>query len=1360
MEARKRKPEERAAFLEKACASDVDLRAEVESLLAHHQAAPMDFLQPPDREDTGKRLRDKWLTDPLIGGQVDHYKILDLLGEGGMGVVYLAEQTEPMRRRVALKVIKLGMDTKQVVTRFEAERQALAMMNHPNVAKVFDAGATEDGRPYFVMEHVPGLAITDYCDRHRLSIKERLVLFRQVCQAIQHAHQNGIIHRDISPSNVLVTAESDRPIPKVIDFGVAKAIQHRLTENSLFTEQGQFIGKPDYISPEQAEMTGLNVDTRTDIYSLGVLLYELITGSLPFDPKEMRRAAFDEIRRRIREEHPPKPSTRLSSLADAESGTVAEHRQTSRTAMMREMRGDLDWITMKALEKDRTRRYETASGLAMDIQRHLNNEPIVARPASAMYQLQIFARRNKAAFRGIAAVIVVSLVAAVVSSVLAFQTNQAKKQAEGAEREQERLRLRAERQREYAKLAGAESAIRNHDIATARRLLGEVDELRKEGWEWKHLHGRLDDSLQILLDTHGARLDRVTCSTDGRLIAASGRDGVVRLLSNSGELVSTICYETEDVKGSIHDLALSPEGNWLVVAGTPGIVQIWNISEPRRPERMSSIHAHFGAASAAAFQPGGTLLATASGNDETIRLWDLKNPEEPSLLKTLRSHDWMVNSVAFNGTGDLLASASYDMTARVWDVSDPAGAHELLALRGHSYYVVDVAFRPGDDNTLATASIDGTVMLWDIAESRDEKADLGEDATGVVIDTLRGHEAGLYSIAFNHDGRLLASAGADRSIRIWELNDDREIPDGPERNRSWTVPQRKELITLRGHEGTVHSLEFLRNDLLISASWDGTVRSWIAEPLEAVPTLLGHGSSVSSVAIIDSPTGTMIASASGDFTVRLWDPRRCEGIATLHGHSDTVETVAINRGGTLLASGSTDNRIILWDVTNLDRIIRIATLSGDEGHQGPIRSVAFHPTREILASASDDGTVKLWDLTLSQPVVTQTLYSADESVNVVAFNPSGTLLAAGIGDLGKVKDSQDRALRVWETAGGRLIEDLSHDSPVTAAAFSSDGQTLVTGTVSGTLTAWKVADLDGLALYGSVVGHAEPILSIAFHPIAETQRVATSSVDRTIKIWQISCDGLAPAATLRGHIGAVRDIAFAPDGTFLASASAGFEGTDNSVKLWETEVTPEIKALRAKAIAARRQANPIVEKSFQHHVSAKEVATSLQNDLTLPKEIRDAAVRLARFRGDRPNYLLRDCWRVVRRKDSDVVEYRDALERAELAMSIIPSDHAYRGMHFLALGVAQYRMGTSEGTRSSIETLELALQRLTGTTEPLYRPGALAVIAMAYERLGEHAEAVEALQQASSLMDNDPENYQERDAVALLDEAIALVERK
>ena len=382
---------ERSAYLDSACGGDSALLARVEALLKAHDRVG-DFLQiPPPFVDAP--VLDESLTEGP-GTVIGRYKLLEKIGEGGMAVVYMAEQQEPIRRKVALKIIKLGMDTKQVIARFEVERQALAMMDHPNIAKVLDAGATETGRPYFVMELVTGVSITEYCDKNNLGTKDRLALFIQVCNAVQHAHQKGIIHRDIKPSNVMVTHHDGKPVPKVIDFGIAKAINQRLTEKTLFTRYAHIIGTPAYMSPEQAELSDLDIDTRTDIYSLGVLLYELLTGTTPFSEEELRKAGYIEMQRIIREKEPLKPSTKLSTLGDTLTD-VAEHRRASPDLLRRLVRGDLDWIVMKSLEKDRARRYETAHALAEDIQRHLRHEPILAVSPGTIYRLQKFLRRHR-----------------------------------------------------------------------------------------------------------------------------------------------------------------------------------------------------------------------------------------------------------------------------------------------------------------------------------------------------------------------------------------------------------------------------------------------------------------------------------------------------------------------------------------------------------------------------------------------------------------------------------------------------------------------------------------------------------------------------------------------------------------------------------------------------------------------------------------------------------------------------------------------------------------------------------------------------------------------------------------------------
>ncbi|MGE5297485.1 MAG: protein kinase domain-containing protein, partial [Solirubrobacterales bacterium] len=395
---------ERALYLDQACGQNADMRARIEALLKAHEEAG-GFLKPIVVDSEIEPDQSPLSEGP--GTVIGRYKLLEKIGEGGMAVVYMAEQEQPIRRRVALKIIKVGMDTRQVIARFEAERQALALMDHPCIAKVLDAGSTETGRPYFVMELVQGVSITEYCDKNNLGTKDRLALFLQVCQAVQHAHQKGIIHRDLKPSNVMVAHHDGKPVPKVIDFGIAKAINQKLTEKTLFTRYAHIIGTPAYMSPEQAELSDWDIDTRSDIYSLGVLLYELLTGTTPFSEEELRKAGYIEMQRVIREQEPVKPSTKLTTLGDTLTD-VAKCRDCTPDLLRRALRGDLDWIVMKSLDKDRTRRYETASGLAEDIRRHLEHEPVLARGPNTTYRVHKFLRRHRIRVLTALAIVVVA----------------------------------------------------------------------------------------------------------------------------------------------------------------------------------------------------------------------------------------------------------------------------------------------------------------------------------------------------------------------------------------------------------------------------------------------------------------------------------------------------------------------------------------------------------------------------------------------------------------------------------------------------------------------------------------------------------------------------------------------------------------------------------------------------------------------------------------------------------------------------------------------------------------------------------------------------------------------------------------
>jgi serine/threonine protein kinase/Tfp pilus assembly protein PilF len=544
----------RAAFLDRACAGNAGLRQEVESLLAAYAAG--EFLEAPALAATGEESGLHERPGTVIGP----YRLVEQIGEGGMGLVFVAEQLYPVRRQVALKLIKPGMDTRQVIARFEAERQALALMDHPNIAKVLDAGATDAGRPYFVMELVKGVPVTGYCDENRLTPRQRLELFVSVCQAVQHAHQKGIIHRDLKPSNVLVASHDGTPVVKVIDFGVAKAVGQRLTDKTVSTQLTQLVGTPLYMSPEQAGLSGLDIDTRTDIYALGVLLYELLTGTTPFDRERLRRADYDEVRRIIREEEPARPSTRISTLGQA-ANTVSVNRQSDPQRLSQLIRGELDWIVMKALEKDRNRRYETANAFAMDVRRYLADEPVLACPPSTWYRFRKFARRNRAHL-AVAAALGLLLLGA---GAFAWHADQLAARQE----QDEQARLGRNAEAVAGLLDQCEAALRADRADQAALALGAAERRAGDGGA-EELAGRLANcrtDLALLRELDAADTQRSTWvggrSTDlqgavGRWRAALAGYGVV-----PGQTPATAAGAR--VNGSlVRDRVLTALDRWLV----------------------------------------------------------------------------------------------------------------------------------------------------------------------------------------------------------------------------------------------------------------------------------------------------------------------------------------------------------------------------------------------------------------------------------------------------------------------------------------------------------------------------------------------------------------------------------------------------------------------------------------------------------------------------------------------------------------------------------------------------------------------------------------------------------------------------
>jgi WD40 repeat protein/serine/threonine protein kinase/tetratricopeptide (TPR) repeat protein len=1037
-----------------------------------------------------------------VGSVIGPYRLLEQIGEGGMGAVFLAEQTKPIQRTVALKIIKPGMDSRQIIARFEAEEQALALMDHAHIARVLDAGTTDSGRPYFVMELVDGLPITRFCDEHRLSLRERLELFVPVCQAVQHAHQKGVIHRDLKPSNVLVAQSDGKPVPKVIDFGVAKAIGPKLTERTLATEFGSIVGTLEYMSPEQAGLEQLDIDTRSDIYSLGVILYELITGSTPLGRQRVREAAILEQLRMIREEEPLRPSNFVSRTGALPS--IAARRGIEPRQLSVLLRGELDWIVMKALEKDRNRRYETANGLALDLLRYLRDEPVQACPPSASYRFRKLARRHRAALTTVVLVGLALLAGTAVSTWQAIRAVHAREEAD-------RARQKAVQALYFADIQLAQQAQKAGNFAQAdesldRHLPG-PSQPDVRGWEWHYLQGLKGQLLK--LRGHRAPVRAVWWSPDSRRIASASSDQTAIVWDSSkGEALHT----WNGGKEPIQFLAWSPDGRMVAGVDAKGAIQLW---EPANGQPITLGRHLFGSVRALAWNPRGGQLASAANNG-TVHLWDVPGRR---LLKMLTGQSASVNTLAWSPDGERLASGGSDATLLVWE---PGRAGSAPTFRGRNQWgALALAWSP-DSHRLAVSGF-RVVSVWDVDAQRPVSVfpPLNWTHISIVLGAVN-------SVAWSPDGRQIATASGETTT-------------------VWDASTAEKLYTLHFGEGDVRGLAWSPDaGSLLATNQDGTMAVLNLPGGQDALTLHGHAKAVRGASW--SPDSRRIVSASYDNTARIWDAATGKELFTLHGHASSVQWATWSPDSRRVATASKDGTIKLWDAStgNETRTMR--------GPTGPLYRVSWHPEGKLLAASCDVATVWVCDTTTGKEAFRDARAALGSGlVEWTSWSPNGRWLAsASANGLIKISDAMGKEVRSWLPSLGPIQQA---QPAVYCVAWSPDNTRLASSGRGSGVRLWDARTGSELL---SLRGHTDLVYCICWSP--DGRRLASASFDRTIKLWD--ADTGHEVLTLHGHDDRLWSVAWSPDGQRLASAS-----DDGTIRIWGVpSPTMENSAVHADAL--------------------------------------------------------------------------------------------------------------------------------------------------------------------------------------------------
>lgn len=1186
-------PAARAAFLEDACGENRALRERVECLLAADTRA-------------GNFLRDRAeFPTEQPGDLIGRYRLIERLGQGGSGVVYLAEQESPVRRRVALKVIKLGMDTQSVIARFEAERQALARMEHPNIAKVFDAGATETGRPFFVMELVTGEKLSDYCERRQLSPRQRVELFIPICQAVQHAHQKGIIHRDLKPSNILVSEHEGVAVPKLIDFGIAKATGQFGDAPMDLTSTHQFVGTPAYMSPEQLGLGGRDVDTRSDIYSLGVILYELLAGQPPFSPRALTVAGLDEMRRIIREVDPPRPSTTLiRNLPPARSPAL---RQLSRDRLAA-VRGDLDWIVMKCLEKDRARRYETANGLAADLRRHLEDEPVVARPPSGLYRLQKVTRRHRLAFSVTLVGVVVLLLATIVSLQSAWR-------AQRAEQEQTRLRERAEAAaRENQQLLIRRYVSEGNRLAEAGRPLialpwlvealefeaGDPDRETDERLRIAQALGRAPD-LKLHL-SQGNWVRCVAFSPDGKLLATGGDDGTVRI---SPVAEGGLTFTNLSLPGSVSTVKFSPDGTRLVAVDRHGRAQLWDaitgaaltsVIQAADYQEVNLRNLATRLFPATEFHPAQDQLLLAWGSESA----QLRNATTGKLIRNF-TPGGSVWHATFSPDGRYVATSSEDGGAQVWETATGQPAGDALP---HTGMVAWSQFSP-DGEQLLTVRARRFIQIWDwrkgqrtgpeipvssvlfhaslspngrqiLAASWWGKARLFDAATG-HLQAEFNHDGGLVYAAFSPDGEHFATACHDGNAWLWNTSDAHQpvaiLPAGNETDQVvFSADGRQLAVASRGGTARVWELFPPQPGLRHLPSRDVT---WVEFDATAEHALVAGGGAEGEVRIYVTATGGVRSSAKFPAN-RIRGARFSpDGTRVLVFGSDTAaQVLAAETGQPVLPplSHAASPVDALWSADGK----WIATAAGPGGahlwsahdgrhlgtipHSNHVLAIAFSPEGKHLATAHEDRTVRVWGTNPLRLVAGP--WPAIGALRHVHFSPSGRQVAFSCYSSGG-----EGLVHIYDMATGKVAAPpLTHRDDLLGFEYSRDGRRIATACEDHTARVW---DAQTGAPISPWLPHAYETQQVHFSPDGE--RLATVAGRGRVRVWVADTGEPLTATWNYRREGGTYRLHFSHDGRQLLISTG-----DHVARLLELQpATASLAELRLRAaVLSCRQWDP------------------------------------------------------------------------------------------------------------------------------------------------------------------------------------------